>query len=151
MLKIKNSKENVDELLADDENQVSLDDFKQMGLEKVFLLRIHPNDCLHTKKYSKEDLFNILTKSTISPRLKFDTWIKSIGKSLVVEDGVYERIASIAFEMGNGARSLEFLIHKIEMYMIYKDSLFFKKSEINLNLDVLDEIYKNDFGGKRMK
>ena len=139
LLKIKRRKENANELLDVDENQVSLDDFKEMGLEKVFHYRIRPADVLHTKKYSKDDLLNILTKSTISPLLDFENWIKSFGKSLVVKDGVYERIASIAFEMGGGARTLEFLMHKIKMYMLYSTSLFFEKNEINLNLNLLDK------------
>lgn len=144
LLRIKNSKGNVNESLNFDERKGPFDDFEKMGLIRPLKSRISPNDILYTKKYSKEDLINILTKSTISPMLNLETWIKSLGKNLVVEDGVYERIASIALEMGNGARALEFLIHKIEKYMLFNDSLFFNKKEINLNLDMLDEICKKN-------
>ena len=120
----------------------------KIGLEKELVGRF--NTYLHTEEYSKEDLLNILTTSTISPMLGFEKWIKSKGKYLTVEDGVYEAIATIAFKLGTGARSLQTVVNSIRTHFL-KEVLRGDKKEIVLDIDLINNIYGYTINRKSKK
>lgn len=86
-------------------------DLIDIGLEKELVGRF--NTYLHTNDYSKEDLMRILKESSISPLLGFKMWIERNGKSLVIDDNVYEIIVDKAYELNTGARSLQTIMNTI--------------------------------------
>ena len=86
-------------------------DLINIGLEKELVGRF--NTYLHTNDYSKEDLMKILKESSISPLLGFKMWIERNGKSLVIDDDVYEIIVDKAYELNTGARSLQTIMNTI--------------------------------------
>lgn len=86
-------------------------DLINIGLEKELVGRF--NTYLHTNDYSKEDLMRILKESSISPLLGFKMWIERNGKSLVIDDNVYEIIVDKAYELNTGARSLQTIMNTI--------------------------------------
>ena len=79
--------------------------------------------------------------------LDFEKWIRSRGKYLVVEDGVYEKIALVAYELNSGSRSLQQVMGSIKTYFL-KDVLSGNNKEINLNVDVINKIYGYTVNGK---
>ena len=134
--------------ISADTYSITSDDLVKIGLEKELVGRF--NTYLHTEEYSKEDLLNILTTSTISPMLGFEKWIKSKGKYLTVEDGVYEAIATIAFKLGTGARSLQTVVNSIRTHFL-KEVLRGDKKEIVLDVDLINNIYGYTINRKSKK
>lgn len=139
--------DNIDLLKSEEAERESISnaDFNELGLLPILSSRIAA--CLHTKQYTMQDLLKILINSTISPMLDFEKWIRSRGKYLVVEDGVYEKIALVAYELNSGSRSLQQVMGSIKTYFL-KDVLSGNNKEINLNVDVINKIYGYTVNGK---
>lgn len=134
--------------ISTDTYSITSDDLIKIGLEKELVGRF--NTYLHTEEYSREDLLNILTTSTISPMLGFEKWIKSKGKYLTVEDGVYDAIAAIASKLKTGARSLQTVVNSIRTHFL-KEVLRGNKKEIVLDTDLINNIYRDIINRKSKK
>lgn len=134
--------------ISADTYSITSADLVKIGLEKELVGRF--NTYLHTEEYSREDLLNILTTSTISPMLGFEKWIKSKGKYLTVEDGVYEAIATIASKLKTGARSLQTVVNSIRTHFL-KEVLRGDKKEIVLDTDLINNIYGDIINRKSKK
>lgn len=119
---------------------ITPNDLIDTGLERELVGRI--NTYLHTEEYSKEDLLKILKESTISPLIGFRKWIESKGKKLEIEDGVYDSIASFAYELNTGARSLQTVVNNIRTHFI-KEVLRGTKEVIYLDTKTVNEINNN--------
>lgn len=128
-----------------DTYNITPQDLIDIGLEKELVGRF--NTYLHTEEYSKIDLFRILTKSTISPMLGFKKWIESQGKYLEIEDGVYDLIASAAYELNTGARSLQTIMNNIRTPFI-KKVLRDSDEVILLNVDIVANINESTLSRK---
>lgn len=112
-------------------------DLIDIGLEKELVGRF--NTYLHTNDYSKEDLMHILKESSISPLLGFKMWIERNGKSLVIDDNVYEIIVDKAYELNTGARSLQTIMNTIRTPFI-KEVLGKEANIIYLDSDTVKRI-----------
>lgn len=93
-------------------------DLVDIGLERELVGRF--NTYLHTEEYSKDDLLKILKESSISPLIGFEKWVSSNGKKLQIDDDVYDTIASIAYDLNTGARSLQTVMNNIRTPFIKK-------------------------------
>ena len=87
-----------------------------MGLQKELVGRI--NTFLHTEDYDKEVLERILRESPISPIETFKRWAKDNGKSIIIDDDVYGLIASYAYDLDTGARSLQTVVNTIKIKLM---------------------------------
>ena len=112
-------------------------DLINIGLEKELVGRF--NTYLHTNDYSKEDLMRILKESSISPLLGFKMWIERNGKSLVIDDNVYEIIVDKAYELNTGARSLQTIMNTIRTPFI-KEVLGKETNTIYLDSNIVKRI-----------
>lgn len=119
------------------EYSITPEDLVNIGLERELVGRL--NTYLHTDNYSKESLIRILKESTISPLIGFKTWIESHGKSLIIDDEVYEVVADLAYQLDLGARGLQIVMNNIRTHFI-KDVLRGTEKEISLNTETILEI-----------
>ena len=82
--------------------------------------------------------------------LGFEKWVKSKGKYLTVEDGVYELIAEIASKLKTGARSLQTVVNSIRTHFL-KEVLRGDKKEVILDCETINNIYGNIVNRKSKK
>ncbi len=112
-------------------------DLVDIGLERELVGRF--NTYLHTTDYDKVSLIKILKESKISPLIGFKKWVESKGKSLEIDDAVYELIANQAYELNTGARSLQTIINNIRTKYI-REVLRGTSKVVTLNADVVEQI-----------
>ena len=93
------------------EYSITPQDLVNIGLERELVGRF--NTYLHTDDYSKETLEKILKESKISPIIGLKNIFKKHGKQLIIDDDVYRLIASLAYELNTGARSLQTIVNGI--------------------------------------
>ena len=125
--------------------KITPQDLINIGLERELVGRI--NTYLHTEEYAKENLLNILKKSTISPIIGFEKWITSKDKKLIINDDAYEAIAEAAYELNTGARSLQTIMNNIRTHFL-KEVLRGKNKEIKLDVNTIIEINENTLNRK---
>ncbi len=125
--------------------KITPQDLINIGLERELVGRI--NTYLHTEEYAKENLLNILKKSTISPIIGFEKWITSKDKKLIINDDAYETIAEAAYELNTGARSLQTIMNNIRTHFL-KEVLRGKNKEIKLDVNTIMEINENTLNRK---
>lgn len=113
-------------------------DLMGIGLEKELVGRF--NTYLHTRDYSKEDLRKILEQSTISPLIGFKKWVESMGKTLKIDNEVYDLIVDYAYELNTGARSLQTAMNSIRTCFI-KEVLRGSSKTIHLDSETVAKIY----------
>ena len=102
------------------------------------------NTFLHTKEYSLATLLDILKNSTISPLIGFKNLLESNGKSLVIDDDVYEVIAAAAYNLNTGARSLQTIVNSIRTYYL-KEILRGQEKIIYLDKSTVSNIITSTF------
>ena len=128
--------------------KITPQDLIDLGLEPELIGRF--NTYLHTEEYTKENLINILKKSTISPMIGFEKWITSKDKKLIINQDVYEAIADAAYELNTGARSLQTIMNNVRSHFLSK--VLKKKNqeikEIKLDAKTIIEINENTFNRK---
>ena len=120
------------------EYTIKPEDLINMDIQKELVGRI--NTFLHTRDYSLEDLEKILRTATISPMLGLEEMVKAYGKTLTISDSVYPLIASKAYELDTGARSLQTVINSIRTILL-KEVLRGQDKEIKLTNEVVEMAY----------
>ncbi|MBQ3474996.1 MAG: AAA family ATPase [Bacilli bacterium] len=97
--------------------EITPEDYIKYGLMREFFGRIKV--LTSTKSYKLEDLKKILLTSVISPLKNFENSVKMFGYSGISydEDFVTE-LATVALEMGTGARSLQTIMSGIQSNML---------------------------------
>lgn len=120
-------------------------DLIKIGLERELVGRL--NTYIHTQDYTKEDLSEILRKSTISPLIGFKTWVEFKNKNLKIDDSIYDIIAQQAYELKTGARGLQTVMNNIRTYFL-KEVLRGTDKTIYLNSETIIEIYDQTFNRK---
>lgn len=135
--------------LVDEKKVLSYDltpqDLIDLGYERELVGRL--NTYLHTEEYSRDDLLRILKESQISPMLGFIDWVKSYGKNLVIEDGVYEEIADQAYKLNTGARSLQTIINSTRTVFL-KQVMRSKDEDVYLDVETVRKVCENSFTRK---
>ena len=122
--------------------EITPDDLVSIGLERELVGRF--NTYLHTLDYTKEDLYKILTESSISPLKAFEELVKNNGKKLVIGKGVLEIIVDEAYKLKTGARSLQTIVNSIRTKYL-KEILRSSNDIIYLDKDIVLEITSNTF------
>ncbi len=125
-----------------DTYEITPDDLVRIGLERELVGRF--NTYLHTNDYTKEDLYKILTESSISPLKTFEELVKNNGKKLVIGEGVLEIIVDEAYKLKTGARSLQTIVNSIRTKYL-KEILRSSSDTIYLDKEIVLEITGNTF------
>lgn len=125
-----------------DTYEITPDDLVRIGLERELVGRF--NTYLHTNDYTKEDLYKILTESSISPLKTFAELVENNGKKLVVGEGVLEIIVDEAYKLKTGARSLQTIVNSIRTKYL-KEILRGSNDTIYLDECTVLEITGNTF------
>lgn len=114
--------------------EITPQDLIDFGYERELVGRL--NTYLHTEEYQEEVLLRILKESAISPMKGFEKWVNSYNKRLVICDGVYEAIASEAYKLNTGARSLQTVMNNIRTVFL-KKVMRSKDDEVYLDTDTV--------------
>lgn len=130
-----------------DTYEITPDDLVKIGLERELVGRL--NTYLHTSDYTKEDLYKILTTSSISPLKAFEDLITKRGKKLVIGDGVLEIIVDEAYKLKTGARSLQTIVNSIRTKYL-KEILMGLNDTIYLDKNIVLEIIGKTFTRKKV-
>lgn len=85
-----------------------------------------------------------MKNSTISPLISFKNLLESNGKSLVIDDDVYEVIAAAAYNLNTGARSLQTIVNSIRTYYL-KEILRGQEKIIHLDKSTVSNIINSTF------
>ncbi len=125
-----------------DSYEITPDDLVRIGLERELVGRF--NTYLHTNDYTKEDLYKILTESSISPLKTFAELVENNGKKLVIGEGVLEIIVDEAYKLKTGARSLQTIVNSIRTKYL-KEILRSSSDTIYLDKEIVLEITGNTF------
>lgn len=128
-----------------DDYSITPQDLIDMGLERELVGRF--NTYLHTDEYSEEDLLKILKESPLSPLKGLEKLVSSKGKKLEIADGVYEVIASAAYKLHTGARSLQTIVNNIRTHFL-KDILRGEEAIIYLDKETVINITESTFNRK---
>ena len=100
-----------------------------------------------TKKYTEEDLKNILLHSQISPLLELKELFASNNKILTYDDDFIDAYITYAYKRNTGARALQKIADEIRN--IYLSTLLFEdKKEIHLTSDIIKKLENNK--GRRL-
>lgn len=113
-----------------------------IGLERELIGRL--NTFLHTEEYSKDDLLKILKESTISPLIGFEKWVTSKGKTLAIDEGVYDVIVDAAYDLNTGARSLQTIMNNIRTRYL-KEVMRGSSKEVSLDKETVLAITEGTF------
>lgn len=124
---------------------ITPEDLIKMGFEKELVGRF--NTYVHTRDYSKEDLKKILLESKISPLIGFTTLASSLGKKLLIDDGVYELIAEAAYDLNTGARSLQTVVNNLNSQYL-EELLMGVEDEIHITTEDVKRITDGAFKEK---
>lgn len=112
------------------EYNITPQDLTDIGLERELVGRL--NTYLHTNEYDEYLLKRILKESTISPIIGFTKWAETMGKTVQIDEEVYNLIASQAYVLNTGARSLQTVMNNIRTQFI-REVLRGKEKVIQLN------------------
>ena len=120
-------------------------DLIKIGLERELVGRL--NTYIHTQDYTKEDLSEILRKSTISPLVGFEAWVEFKNKNLKFDDNIYDIIAEQAYELKTGARGLQTVMNNIRTHFL-KEVLRGTDKTVYLDSETITKIYDQTFNRK---
>lgn len=102
------------------------------------------NTYLYSKNYDKEDLYNILKLSTISPLNNLKLLAEAKGKKLEIEEEIYNLIVDKASKLNKGARGLEIVVNDLRTSIL--EQLFSCDNEIiYLNSGLFFSIYEKPY------
>jgi ATP-dependent Clp protease ATP-binding subunit ClpX len=94
-----------------------VEDLYASGVAKEFLGRV--STIVNLKTLGREDIFNILAKSSSSPLKKYIEKIEMHGSSVSISEQTLRQIANSAANNPLGVRSIDFILKQI-----FKDALF---------------------------
>lgn len=95
----------------------------------------------NTKKYNVEDYKNILLHSEISPLNSLvGTFKKFDYENVKYDNGLVQKLANDAYDMGVGARGLQILVSEVQNQVLYNiiTEKYNKDEEIKLTKDLLE-------------
>ena len=107
--------------VEENKNSYSVDteDYINFGLTREFFGRIKVIS--HMKTYTKDDLKNILFKSTISPLKGLEKTCILFGSTgIEYDDEFIDTIIDKAYDMGTNARALQSIMSSIQNILLYK-------------------------------
>ena len=116
------------------------EDLIELGIEKELVGRF--NTYLHTDEYNKNALERILRESSISPIKGFEKLLSAHGMSLKIDEDAYEKIASSAYNLNTGARSLQTIVNSVRneyLEKIYNGSI----ESVHLTKDNVESIVQD--------
>lgn len=98
-------------------SQVDVKDVEKYGMIPEFIGRIPIIVTLH--ELTKENLRDILTKTSDSPIKKYTEFFKSIGKKLILTDDAINYIVDRAASMNMGARALKSIVETAMVNILF--------------------------------
>lgn len=116
------------------------EDLIELGIEKELVGRF--NTYLHTDEYNKNALERILRESSISPIKGFEKLLSAHGMSLKIDEDAYGEIASSAYNLNTGARSLQTIVNIVRneyLEKIYNGSI----ESVHLTKDNVESIVQD--------
>lgn len=119
---------------------ISPEDLIELGIEKELVGRF--NTYLHTDEYNKNALERILRESSISPIKGFEKLLSAHGMSLKIDEDAYGEIASSAYNLNTGARSLQTIVNIVRneyLEKIYNGSI----ESVHLTKDNVESIVQD--------
>jgi len=102
---------------TDQTNEITLEDLYKANVPKELLGRI--NSIINLRKLTKEDYYQILTKSESSPLLEFVKKVQMHGDKVEISDETLQQVAEIAANSELGTRAI-----KQTLKSMFKDALF---------------------------
>ena len=122
--------------------KVDTEDYVKFGLMREFFGRIKVIS--HMKTYTKEDLKNILFKSTISPLKGLEkTCILFGAEGIEYNDEFITSVVEKAYEMGTNARALQSIMSSIQNMILYDLEIGeYIGKKVVLDKTLLEEIEK---------
>ena len=116
--------------------EITPEDLINLGLERELVGRL--NTYIHTNNYSEEDLLKILKESATSPLIGLKKLVEASGKKLKIDEDVYQIIATEAYKLNTGARSLQTVVNNLRTHFL-KEILRGKSDTIHLDKDTVKE------------
>ena len=130
--------------IENNKNSYSVDteDYINFGLMREFFGRIKVIS--HMKTYTKEDLKEILEKSTISPLNGFEKTCIMFGyEGISYDDEFIEAVVDKAYKMGTNARALQSIMSSIQNMLLFDlETNLYEDNYVKLDKSLLDEIEK---------
>lgn len=120
--------------------EITPEDLINLGLERELVGRL--NTYIHTNNYSEEDLLKILKESATSPLIGLKKLVEASGKKLKIDEDVYQIIATEAYKLNTGARSLQTVVNNLRTHFL-KEILRGKSDTIHLDKDTVKETTKS--------
>lgn len=125
---------------------LTIKDFEKFGMPLEFMGRF--KTIIRMNKLSYEDLVRILKTSNLSEMKSYINLLESKGIKVSLPDEIYEKIATLAYSYGTGARGLNIVVDNIFDNVLYElfDNID-DVSEISLGKEIVKD--NNDFTLKK--
>ena len=122
-------------------SQVDVKDVEKYGMIPEFIGRIPIIVTLN--ELTKENLKDILMKSSESPIKKYTDFFKSIGKNLILDEDAINYIADKSLSMNMGARALKSIVETAMVNILFNlDGI--KGNSLTLTRSDIEEVFDKD-------